>query len=269
MPRISKSDSIDLSSIIERLEAMGLSSMADQLKDLDVSHELYEKGNLEVLDALISAQEINDTNHTVERFKKQAKLYFPQADLMDVLYKPERHINAALVDQLSTDQYIENSLNVMIMSATGCGKTFFACAFGNKACEDQYTVRYFTMNDFLDMMHKAEDQGRFTKTLKKIGNTNLIILDDFLLTSVTQRDVEYLYRLVNFQPYKNHPRSFIICSQLMKDEMYTRLSTISPSLSDAIMNRLTAKAYQFEIRGNSMREADIPAELERQKEGQK
>lgn len=269
MPRRSKSSSVDISSIIERLEAMGLSSMAEQLKELEASHELYEKDRLEILDSLISAQEINDTNHTVDRYKKQAKLYFSQADLMDVLYKPERHINAALVNQLSTDQYIERSLNVMIMSATGCGKTFFACAFGNKACEDKYTVRYFTMDDLLDTLHKAEDQGRLTKALKKIGNANLIIIDDFLLTSVSQRDVEYLYRLVNFQPYKNHPRSFIICSQLMKDEMYTRLSTISPSLSDAIMNRLAAKAYQFEIQGDSMRETDIPSELQQQKEGQR
>lgn len=263
MPRNNKAD---LSSVIARIKEMGMSPMADRLKELDESNELYEKSTIEILDDLTSVQTINDINRTVERYKKQAKLYFPQADLMDVLYKPERHINAALVDRLATDQYIKDSLNIMIMSATGCGKTFFASAFGNKACEDLYTVRYFTMNDLFYTLRKAEDIGRFTKVLKKIGNANLIIIDDFLLTSVSQRETEYLYQLVNQKTYKGHPRSFIICSQLMKDEMYTRLSTISPSLSDAIMNRLTAKAYQFEIQGDSMREADIPEELEHQRD---
>jgi hypothetical protein len=43
---------------------------------------------------------------------------------------------------------------------------------------------------------------------------------------------------------------------------------VSPSLADGIINRLVSKAYTFEIKGNSMRELDIPAELIRQKNGQ-
>ena len=101
-----------------------------------------------------------------------------------------------------------------------------------------------------------------------MANTNLIIIDDFLLTTAEQRDVEYLYRLVNSKTRKNKPRSFIICSQLMPAEMYTRLSIVSPSLADGIINRLFAKAYTFEIKGNSMREIDIPSELQRQKNSQ-
>ena len=54
-----------------------------------------------------------------------------------------------------------------------------------------------------------------------------------------------------------------ICSQLMKNEMYTRLGVRSTSLADAIINRLVSKAYDLEIQGDSMREMDITAELER------
>lgn len=49
----------------------------------------------------------------------------------------------------------------------------------------------------------------------------------------------------------------------MKDEMYTRLGVRSISLAEAIINRLVSKAYDLEIQGNSMREMDITAELER------
>ncbi len=153
-----------------------------------------------------------------------------------------------------------------MISATGCGKTFFSCAFGNNACEHQYTARYFTMAEFLEECAAAEKRGRYVKYIKSVANTNLIIMDDFLLTSVTQRDVEYLYHLFSSQPRGNKPRSFIICSQLMKEEMYTRLSSIAPSLADAIINRISARAYEFEIQGDSMREVDIPAELNRIRE---
>ena len=49
----------------------------------------------------------------------------------------------------------------------------------------------------------------------------------------------------------------------MKYEMYTRLGVRSISLAEAIINRLVSKAYDLEIQGNSMREMDITAELER------
>lgn len=122
------------------------------------------------------------------------------------------------------------------------------------------------MAEFLEECAAAEKRGRYVKYIKSVANTNLIIMDDFLLTSVTQRDVEYLYHLFSSQPRGNKPRSFIICSQLMKEEMYTRLSSIAPSLADAIINRISARAYEFEIQGDSMREVDIPAELNRIRE---
>ena len=123
---------------------------AEQLKEMNKSGELTSKSPLEVLDQLISFQRIEDQNNTTERYKKKAKLYSPLADLQDVLYIPARHLNAALIDQLATNQYIDNSRNVMITSAIGCGKTFLACALGNNACEHQYTVRYFTMTELLE-----------------------------------------------------------------------------------------------------------------------
>ena len=82
----------------------------------------------------------------------------------------------------------------MITSATGCGKAFLACALGNNACEHQYTVRYFTMTELLEEFRIAEAREKYVKFLRQLANTYLIIIDDFLLTSVTDRDVEYLYR---------------------------------------------------------------------------
>ena len=36
-------------------------------------------------------------------------------------YKPERKIDKALIEELSTNQYIEEGLNVVIAGASGCG----------------------------------------------------------------------------------------------------------------------------------------------------
>lgn len=192
-----KTNSAALGSVHSRLMKLHLNTMADELMKMDGSGELYTKSALDILDQLTSLQEISSDNSATDRYKKAAKLYWPMADLSDILYIPERHINAAMVDKLKTNEYITSGLNVMMSSATGCGKTFFACAFGNNACESQYTVRYFTMAELLYSFKTAEDTGKYVKLLNKLANTNLIIIDDFLLTSVEQRDVEYLYRLIS------------------------------------------------------------------------
>lgn len=262
MPR-NKNKPVSLTSVIENLQGLNLNSMAELLKEMDKSGELTSESPLEILDQLVSFQSIENQNNTTERYKKKAKFYTTTADLQDVLYIPSRHINAALLDQLATNQYIDNSRNVIITSATGCGKTFLACALGNNACEHQYTVRYYTMADMLDAFRAADAKGKYVKFLNQLSNAYLIIIDDFLATGFTERDVDFLYRLINSKPSRNHPRSFIICSQLMKDEMYTRLETKSPSLADGIINRLVSRAYELEIQGESMREMDIAAELER------
>ena len=263
-----KTESSALGIVYSRMAKLHLNIMADELLKMDSSGELYTKSPLEILDQLTSLQEISSDNSATDRYKKAAKLYWPMADLSDILYIPDRHINKALIDKLRTNEYITSNLNVLMSSATGCGKTFFACAFGNNACESQYSVRYFTMAELLYSFRAAEQAGKYVKFLNKLANTNLIIIDDFLLTTVEQRDVEYLYRLINSKTRKNRPRSFIICSQLMIAEMYTRLSAISPSLADGIINRLVSKAYKLEIKGDSMRELDVQAELIRQKNNQ-
>lgn len=261
-----KTNETTVSAVVQKLNYLHLTAMSETLQEMNQSGELYCLTPLEVLDQLASLQVISSKNGATERYKKRAKLYQPMADLGDILYQPERHINVAMINQLATNEYIANSRNVLITSATGCGKTFLACAFGNNACEQQYTVRYFTMTEFMDECHRAEDKGKYVKFLRNLSNTDLIIMDDFLLTGVTSKEVEYLYRLFNERPRRKNRKSFIICSQLMKEEMYTRMSTISPSLADAIVNRITARAYEIELQGRSMREVDIPAELERIKQ---
>lgn len=251
--------------LTDRLHQFRLNAMAEQLEELHNNTQIADMGPLELLDRLLSAQEIHTLNRTTKKYKASADLFFPMADLNDVIYDMDRHINAALVDQLSTNEYIKESRNILITSATGCGKTFFACAFGNKACESQYSVIYYTMTDFVDECRRMDEQFYLANFIKKVANYNVIILDDFLLTSINQRDAEYLYRLVSSKQRKIKPRSYIICSQLMNEEMYNRLSMASPSVADAIMSRLTAKAYRLQLEGKSMREVDIDDVLAQRK----
>lgn len=178
MPK-NKKTYTSLTAVIENLEKMNLDAMAEQLKEMDKSGELTNKSPLEVLDQLISFQSIEDQNNTTERYKKKAKLYSPLADLQDVLYIPARHLNAALIDQLATNQYIDNSRNVMITSATGCGKTWISNAFCINALRQFKTVRYVKTSNILYEIEKADLNNQHLEYITSASQLGLLVLDDF------------------------------------------------------------------------------------------
>jgi len=241
-----------------------MKEMADLFDAMAESGELADQSALQVVDQLISCQLIGNGNRTADRYKKAAKLFFPSADFNNLLYLPQRHLNIPLIDQLKTCEFIDSELNIMIQSATGGGKTFLACAYGNEACEHGYTVRYFIMPDLMSTYHNQESKGKGEKFLRKLVNTNLVIIDDFMLTRITSEDADFLYRLISSKPRSSIHRSFLICSQLMPEEMYNRLSQAGGAIADTIMNRLTAKAYTITLEGDSMRNIDIAAALAQQ-----
>ena len=63
-------------------------------------------------------------NHTVERYIKNARFYDSNANLQDINYKPDREINRGLIEELSTNEYIQQKLNIILIGASGSGKTW-------------------------------------------------------------------------------------------------------------------------------------------------
>ena len=51
--------------------------------------------------------------------------------------------------QQTTCEYISEHRNLFITGATGCGKTYMACAFGMEACEQYFNTKYVRLPDLL------------------------------------------------------------------------------------------------------------------------
>ena len=115
--RARRTDAAKLTAVTSRLKNLRMTMMAEELIRLDESGELYSEPAIDILDQLTSLQEISSDNNTTERYKKAARLYWPMADLDDVLYIPDRHINIAMVDKLRTNDYMSSALSSMILLA--------------------------------------------------------------------------------------------------------------------------------------------------------
>ena len=48
----------------------------------------------------------------------------------DIEYHSDRKLDKVLISKLSTGTYIQDKHNIIILGASGAGKTYMACAFG-------------------------------------------------------------------------------------------------------------------------------------------
>ena len=161
---------------------------------------------------------------------------------------PSRNLSKQQLNLLLQGTYIQQGEPVLITGPTGCGKSHLACALAHQACIQGYRAQYFNMNRFIEKMMMAKLDGSYIKQLNFLERTSLIILDDFGLQTLDQQIKLALLQILEDRYAK---KSIIITSQLPVAKWHEFLN--EPTLADAILDRLTAKAHRIELKGESMR----------------
>ena len=132
---------------------------------------------------------MGNRNQMIELRKKQASLSEPNANLIDIDYSPERKLNKSQIEDFAS--YIQQKYSIILLGATGCGKTFLANALVVKACEDLYRVRIVTMFESLNEISVATITGQdIERLIKKYLKYDVLIIDDFLITIIPKESKE-------------------------------------------------------------------------------
>ena len=161
---------------------------------------------------------------------------------------PQRGITKEQLLQFCDGMFITKGENILISGATGCGKSFLACALGRQACMLGYRTLYFAMNRFIESLAAARLDGSYIKWLNQIAKTPLLILDDFGLQPLDHPIKLTLLQILEDRYAKG---ATIITSQLPVKAWYEYIK--EPTLADAIMDRLSAYAHKIELTGDSLR----------------
>lgn len=231
-------------STMDKLIEMHMTPMADtfriQRKDPSMKEVPFEDRFGMIVDAEYTARK----NNRLKRLIRNADFEQPEASVAAIDYGHNRKINRTLVERLASCEYITEYRNIFITGATGCGKTYLACAFGMEACKRYYTVRYVRVPDLLLDLQAARTGGRFREALKKYINPTLLILDEWLLMKVTEQDSQSLLELIHKR--RKHA-STIFCSQYRESEWYAKLGGKDNPLTDAIMDRISFDSYKIPI----------------------
>jgi DNA replication protein DnaC len=98
--------------------------------------------------------------------------------------------------------------------STGLGKSWLACALGQKACRDGRTVLYHRVPRLFEALALARGDGRYARTLKVIARADLLILDDWGLAALATSERRDLLEILE----DRHGRgATIVTSQLPVD----------------------------------------------------
>ena len=164
--------------------------------------------------------------------------------IMDINYTSGRKLNKDLINRLATCEYISEHRNLFITGATGCGKTYMACAFGMKACKQYFNTKYVRFHDLLIDLEAARTDGNYKKVMAKYANPVVLILDEWLLLKPTNAEQRDIFELLHRRRKKS---STIFCSQYAFEEWYDQLGGGDSPLADAIIDRIAHDSYRINI----------------------
>ncbi|HNQ44601.1 MAG TPA: ATP-binding protein, partial [Candidatus Cloacimonadota bacterium] len=133
-----------------KLREMHLSAMAEALQDQvkDPAHK--ELSFEERLGLLVDAEWTSRKHNRLQKLIKQACLKFSNASIPDIEYHDDRKLDRSLILKLASCSYINENHNIIIMGASGNGKSWLACALGIAACQHYYPVKYIRLPELLD-----------------------------------------------------------------------------------------------------------------------
>jgi DNA replication protein DnaC len=235
-----------------KLTEMKMSAMADsykeQMNNLDYQDMTFE----ERFNLLVDHEYSRRRSNKLQRLIHQAQFNEPSAATEDIEYHPDRRLDKHLILELSTGNYIEKHLNIILMGASGNGKTWLSNAFGIQACRQHYKVKYVRLPELLDefILARNEADGSFRRLIKKYKKVDLLIIDEWLLTSLPEEHTLTLFEIIES---RLKTASTIFYSQIAPEGWYEKLG--EAIVADAILDRIIHDSYNILLDGEiSMRE---------------
>lgn len=233
---------------ISKLQDMRLGAMARQFKEQLNDHQLSTLSFEDRFGILVDAEWTTRKNNHLKSIIKNAAYAMPGASVEDIEYLPERKLDKSQILRLASCAYIQENHNIILLGATGSGKTYLACALGMAANRSFYSSRYIRLPDLLVEIAVARGDGTYRDYMKKLKKVKLLILDEWLLYPLKENEARDVLELIEARCKR---ASTIFCSQFDLPGWHQNL--YDPTLADAICDRIIHDSYVIRIEGDSMR----------------
>ena len=132
---------IDTNATLEQMEKLRLTGMAQAYRGAIALPTQQQPSSHELIARLVEAEGQSRTSQRTQMYLKLSRLRY-DAVIEQVQCSPSRNLTREELLTLSDCGFIQRSENILITGATGCGKSYLACALGRQACTLGYKTYY-------------------------------------------------------------------------------------------------------------------------------
>jgi len=231
----------------EKLYSLKLHGFAQALEEQTKNPEASSLSFEDRLAGLVDAQWLWRENRAVASRLRKARLKVP-ASMEDINYRHQRQLDKSLVRSLASCDWVKQHHNITISGASGLGKTYLCCALLEQACRKGYTAYYASAPKFFRQLGIGYADGSFDRILSKLARVDVLGIDDWGLTSLGEMERRHFLEVMDD---RGGSRSTILTSQFPVENWHDLIG--SPTLADAVMERVLSNSYRLVLCGDTMR----------------
>lgn len=237
----------------QAMRGLKLGGMAKDWKSVEYrSNEQYLS---ELLDMEIREREANRTN----RLTKQAGFKVMKT-LDSFVWKQGIEIPPSITaEAIETAGFVDRKENLVLMGASGTGKTHLATAIAVHLCGTGRQAMFHTATGLAGALQEKKQKGALGAFLKSLSKVELLVIDELGFISLHKEASELLFQAVS-ECYEQ--RSLIITTNIEFSQWNTVLG--DNKLTAALIDRLIHHSHILVFAGPSHR---LEESVKRQKGG--
>ena len=169
--------------------------MAATLREMNTTPRTEPLSTEETIGLLIDREWAERENKRLHRLLKDARV--PSGVCVEeVSCEPGRGVDKSVVRTLASCQWVRAKQNVIVVGATGAGKSFLGGALAQAACRHGFRALCLRTPRLLQQLAIARADGTYANALARLAKVNVLVLDDFLLAPMTDVELRELLEVL-------------------------------------------------------------------------
>lgn len=177
------------------LKQLKLPTMHSECEKIAARAACENLDHLAFLLSLCELELVDRERRAAERRLKAAK-FTAHKTLDEFDFKAQPSINKPLVLELMKGDYLDARENLLLVGASGTGKTHLAIALGIAACEQGQRVRFFRVTELITQLLEARDERQLLRFKAQLAKQHLLILDELGYVPASKVGAELLFDII-------------------------------------------------------------------------